>query len=434
MDDGIDWSGIAARFGTPTYVYDGDWLVRNFLALRAALHPDLEIFFSLKANPNRGVYDVLRSAGARAEVSSLAELRLVLDAGTAPEDIVFLGPGKSPEEIAACVHAGIYALVCESFDELAATDRAAGSAGLRIRVLLRINPATAVAGPRLTMGGKPRQFGIDEAAVFDGKARLAGLQHVDVAGVQVYLGTRVLDASVIVRNTAYILDLAERVAGEIGIPLDAVDIGGGLGVPYFDGERELDLADLAADINPLLADFSTAHPQTRLMLESGRYLTAGCGTYLMRVRYTKRSMGENFAVADGGTHHHMAAVGIGSFVKRNFPIVVLSRVAGPVAPHELWNIAGPLCTPNDMVAKAVTLPRLTPGDLVGVLSSGAYGPSASPVFFLSHGYPAEVLVLNGRTYPVRTRDTVEDILGRQSTHPDLARAAGTAARVTTARS
>jgi diaminopimelate decarboxylase len=415
----IDWNEIAARYGTPTYVYDGDWLIENLTGLRTALHPSLEIFYSLKSNPNRGVYDVLRSAGARAEVSSLAELHVVLAAGTDPEDIIFLGPGKSEQEITACVDVGIYAVVCESFEEIEQVDRAAGLLGTRQRVLLRINPAYSVAGSRLTMGGKPRQFGIDEAAVIEAGTSLARYRHAGVAGIQVYMGTRILDADVVGKNTAYIFELAGRIASVTGIRLDAVDIGGGLGVAYFDGETDIDITVLAQEINPLVDQFAAAHPGTRLIMETGRYLTAPCGTYVMRVRYVKQSMGENFAVTDGGTHHHMAAVGIGSFVKRNFPIELLTPRAVPTVPTGKWNIAGPLCTPNDTVGKGVPLPDLAIGDLVGVRRSGAYGPSASPVYFLSHGYPAEVLVLNGQSYLVRIRDTVDDVLSKQLTHPEL---------------
>lgn len=413
------WRDLAERFGTPTYVYDGDWLAENLRNLRGALHPALEVFFSLKSNPNRAVYDVLRSAGARAEVSSLAELRTVLDAGTDPGDVVFLGPGKSEAEIEACVQAGLYAVVCESFAELAVLDETARRLGVRQRVLLRVNPAYSVAGSRLTMGGKPRQFGIDEAAVLASAASLGKYRHAVVAGIQVYMGTRILDPEVVCKNTAYVLDLAERTAEATGIALDAVDIGGGLGVAYFDGEQDLDLSVLVEGVNPLIEQFHRRHPDTRLLMESGRYLTAPSGTYLMRVRYIKESMGERFAVADGGTHHHMAAVGIGSFVKRNFPLELLSRPAPPGAPTAAWTIAGPLCTPNDTVAKAVRLPELAVGDLIGVRRSGAYGPSASPAYFLSHGYPAEVLVRAGTAYLVRRRDTVDDLLSRQATHPHL---------------
>jgi diaminopimelate decarboxylase len=161
-------------------------------------------------------------------------------------------------------------------------------------------------------------------------------------------------------------------------------------------------------MNPLLSTFAAAHPGTRLIMESGRFLTARAGTYVMKVRYVKESMGERFAVTDGGTHHHMAAVGIGSFVKRNFPISLLNRDADDT--QEQWNVTGPLCTPNDTVVKNASLPELRVGDLLGVERSGAYGPTASPGLFLSHGFPAEVLVHNGKPHLVRTRDQADDLL------------------------
>jgi diaminopimelate decarboxylase len=122
-------------------------------------------------------------------------------------------------------------------------------------------------------------------------------------------------------------------------------------------------------------------------------------------------MGERFVVADGGTHHHMAAVGIGSFVKRNFPIRSLTRYLDE--PSGEYTLTGPLCTPNDVIGKKVALPLVEAGDLIGVERSGAYGPSASPGLFLSHGYPAEVMVHQGRAHLVRRRDTPEDLLDRQ---------------------
>jgi diaminopimelate decarboxylase len=126
-------------------------------------------------------------------------------------------------------------------------------------------------------------------------------------------------------------------------------------------------------------------------------------------------MGERFAVTDGGTHHHMAAVGTGSFVKRNFPAAMLNPARCTGAGGELtrWSVAGPLCTPNDTLLKNVPLPDLKPGDLIGILRSGAYGPSASPGLFLSHGFPAEVLVVDGEAHLVRSRDEPEDLLRPQ---------------------
>jgi diaminopimelate decarboxylase len=225
------------------------------------------------------------------------------------------------------------------------------------------------------------------------------------------MGTRILSEQVIAQNTEKIFELALRTSARLGFRLETVDIGGGLGVAYFEGERDLDPRVLAEHMNPVVAKFRATSPGTKIAMELGRYLTAPAGIYVVRVRYTKTSMGERFAVADGGTNHHMAAVGIGSFIKRNFPVGVLNRADEP--PSDPWNITGPLCTPNDTLVKAALLPPVRPGDLIGVFRSGAYGPSASPVLFLSHGHPAEVYVADGRHYLVRERDTTEDLLRKQ---------------------
>lgn len=411
---GVGITALAEEFGTPLYLYDGDDITARFRELRSLLHPALEVFYSLKANPNISVCALLHAAGARAEVSSMTELVTARRAGVDPHDILFLGPGKSRAELAACLDEGIAAVVCESLGELELIDELAAGRGVVAPVVLRVNPPFTVKGSGLTMGGKPRQFGIDEEQLAAARDTLARCRSARVQGVQVYLGTRILEPSAVAENTRRILELAEDLSQRLDFPLETVDVGGGLGVAYFDGEKDPDPAALAELVNPLIAGFAERHPGTRLVMELGRYLVAGSGTYVTRVRYTKTSMGEHFAVADGGTNHHMAAVGIGSFVKRNFPIVALERLDEPAT--DRWNITGPLCTPNDLVGKKVPLPDLRPGDLLGVLRSGAYGPTASPVHFLSHGYPAEVLMLGGVPHLIRERDDVESMLGRQRLH------------------
>jgi diaminopimelate decarboxylase len=409
----LSFADLAAEFGTPLYVYDGDVLARQFTGLRAALDPRVEIFYSLKANPNISVCAHLHRLGARAEVSSRVELHTALRAGVAPAEIIFVGPGKGAIELEDAVEAGIAAIVCESFGELGLIEGIAARRGVLARVVLRVNPSFAVKGAGLAMGGMPRQFGIDEAALLAADEGLAARHpHVRLIGVHVYMGTRIMFPEIVVENSRRILDLAERVAAHLGFPLEIVDLGGGLGVAYFERESELDPEELAAGLNPVLADFAERHPATRLAMELGRYLVAPAGTYVVSVRYTKESMGRWFAVADGGTNHNMPAVGIGAIVHRNFPIRLLNRAAD-AADAVPWQLTGPLCTPNDVFGKDVLLPPLRVGDLIGIGHSGAYGPSASPTGFLSHGYPAEVLVLDGEAHLVRRRESMEDMLGPQ---------------------
>ncbi|MFD7924237.1 diaminopimelate decarboxylase [Streptomyces sp. NPDC059740] len=403
---------LAEEYGTPLFVYDADVLADTYRTLRGLLPAGTNIFYSLKANPNISVCALLNSFGTGAEVSSYAELATALRAGVDPGDIIFLGPGKDERELAACVEAGIHALVCESLDELDLLDSLLTAAGRDdFPVLLRVNPAFGSKGSGLAMGGKPRQFGIDEAELRDSKHRLAALRNVRVKGVHAYMGTRFLNHEDIVENTRRILAIAEDLAGQLEFPLETVDFGGGLGVAYFENEEDLDLDALGAGLAKVITPFAVRNPDCRMIMELGRFLTATAGTYVVRARYVKESMGESFVVADGGTNHHMAAVGVGSFVKRNFPIRHLEdRSAEASRPY---SVTGPLCTPNDVVAKKVRLPEVRPGDLLAVERSGAYGPTASPGLFLSHGFPAEVLVHGGRAHLIRERDTTEDLLAKQ---------------------
>ena len=412
--DATRCTGLAETFGTPLFVYDSALLTASFAELRAALPPAMEIFYSLKANPNVSVTGVLAGAGARAEVCSRAELRTALLAGIAPRDVIFLGPGKTAADLTACLDAGIYAIVAESFDELAVLDRLAAAGNRRPRVLLRVNPRRGTAGAGLSMGGKPRQFGIDEEQLEGGGALAGRYPHLDLGGVHVYVGTRLLDAALFGENVRAHLELAERIAAATGIRLAAVDVGGGLGVAYFAGEVDPDLSGVRADLDPVVDAFRERHPGVRLMCESGRFLAARAGEYVVRVESVKQSQGRRFACTDGGTHHHQAAAGIGSLVPRNFPVRLLNRPGQDVV--QAWQVTGSLCTPNDTLARNVELPPLAVGDLIGIGRSGAYAASASPGRFLSHGYAAEVLLHDGDGHLVRRRDHPLDLLHGQHYH------------------
>jgi diaminopimelate decarboxylase len=228
------------------------------------------------------------------------------------------------------------------------------------------------------------------------------------------LGSRILDAGAIRDNTKRILELGARVAMLARQPLAFVDVGGGFGVNYFNGEAELDLASLGTELGSIVDDFKRRCPATRILAELGRYLVAESGIFVTSVCYIKRCKGKVFAICDGGSNCHAAAAGVGSLFRRNFPI---ARLTGASRRRAVYTLTGPLCTPTDVIGEDIPLAELESGDLIGILHSGAYGPSASPVHFLGHGHPAEVLIDDGNVQLIRNRTSVEEVLASQVTVP-----------------
>lgn len=181
-------------------------------------------------------------------------------------------------------------------------------------------------------------------------------------------------------------------------------------MPYFEKERELDLEKLRVLWTEAYQSFRALMPETRVVVELGRFLMGPCGALITKVRFKKTSFGEEFLVVDGGTNLHMAAVGLGSFVKRNFPI---RKIADDSEPTREYQIAGPLCTPNDLLGSKVSMPQCEVGDLIGVFQSGAYGASASPTGFISHGFPAELAFEDEELRLIRQRQSVQDLIKDQ---------------------
>ncbi|NIZ12596.1 acyl-CoA dehydrogenase family protein [Phaeobacter sp. HF9A] len=381
---------VAEQVGTPFYLYDAARLRARVAALRAAL-PQAEFFYSLKANPNLSVVSTLTQEGPGAEVCSRLELETALAAGVVPARILMVGPGKSQEELRRAVQLGLKAIVAESLEELRDIDRIAADEGRHQPVALRINPDFTVTGARLTMSGKATQFGIEQTDLTQALALLAKLPHLRLAGLHVYMGTRILSAETLAANTRQVLALAEEIINEAAMPLEFVDVGGGFGVPYSDKETALDLEEVGAALRPLIAAFRDKYCDTHVAIELGRFMVAEAGLFCTRVLRRKTSKGEHFAVCDGGSNVHAAAAGQG-FMRRNFPISLIPQTpAMQHAPVARWSVTGPLCTPMDVIAAGVDLADPQPGDLICIHQSGAYGPSHSPVNFLGFGTPAEVM-------------------------------------------
>jgi diaminopimelate decarboxylase len=403
----------ATQFGTPFYCYDSSILEETFRSLRKVLSKNVDIFYSIKANPNIALCDELRQLGACAELCSYYEILAAIKTGFDPKNIIFVGPAKLDKEIHKCLELGVYAIICESIEEFKRISKLAGQRGQVARVALRINPSHISKSALLKMGGKPSQFGMDEEIVFANKDFFLKMPHIKLVGIHIYNGTRILNADTIIENSAYILNLARILQQEWNQVFEMVDIGGGLGVPYFDNEETLDLEKLKSGMAHVIQAYINDFPHTRIILESGRYLVATAGVLISCVLDIKPSKGELFVITDGGTNCHMAAVGIGSFVKRNFPISAICIKENNDESSCQYNVTGPLCTPGDLIGKQVLLPQLSIGDFVLVKNSGAYGPTASPVMFLSHGFPAEVLFKHNTFHLIRDRFTEHEFIDKQ---------------------
>jgi diaminopimelate decarboxylase len=256
-------------------------------------------------------------------------------------------------------------------------------------VALRINPDFELKGSGMKMGGGPKQFGVDVEAVPEVLAAVARLG-LAFEGFHLFAGSQNLKADAIAEAQSKSFDLAVRFADFAPSPVRFLNLGGGFGIPYFPGEQALDLAPIGDNLAALQERARDVLPQAELVIELGRYLVGEAGLYVTRVVDRKVSRGQTYLVCDGGLNHHLSASGnFGQVIRKNYPVTVGNRLS---APREVQTVVGPLCTPLDLLADRMALPRADVGDLVVVFQSGAYGASASPARFLGHPPVTEVLV------------------------------------------
>lgn len=388
---GIPLPRLAQRVGsTPFYAYDRRLLDERVAHVRAHLPDAVELHFSMKANPMPALVQHMAALVDGIDVASAGELKVALDTGIAPQRISFAGPGKSDAELARAVAAGAV-VHAESEREIRALARIGNELGIVPLLVLRINPDFELKGSGMRMGGGAKQFGIDAEDAPRLLRLVSGLGLVNL-GFHIFSGSQSLKAQAIVEAQAQTLLLAERLADEARDPVRILNIGGGFGIPYFPGEAALDLAPIGEALAAALPRVRANLPQAQLSIELGRYLVGEAGVYVARVIDRKVSRGQVFLVTDGGLHHHLAASGnFGQVIRKNYPVAIGNRMRAAGEP-ETASIVGPLCTPLDLLAERMDLPKAEVGDLVVVFQSGAYGRSASPQGFLSHPDAPEVLV------------------------------------------
>lgn len=389
---GIALTRLAMRAGsTPFFAYDRSLLSSRVAHLRASLPSAIHLHFSVKANPMPALVQHMAGLVDGFDVASASEMRVALDTPMAPSSVSFAGPGKTEAELTQAVAAGVV-LSLESANEAARVARIGDALGLRPRVLLRINPDFEMKSSGMKMGGGARQFGVD-AEQAPALLRDIGTLGLDFHGLQIFSGSQSLSVSTIVDAQSSTFALARQLADHAPAPVVLLNIGGGFGIPYFPGESALDLRPIADNLESWLPRIKGALPEANVAIELGRYLVGEAGVYVTRVTDRKVSRGQVFLVTDGGMNHHLAASGnLGQVIRKNYPVAIGNRMAAPDGETEVVNIVGPLCTPLDILADRMPLPRADVGDLVVVFQSGAYGPSASPSGFLSRDRAVEVLV------------------------------------------
>jgi diaminopimelate decarboxylase len=387
---GLGLVRLAERVGqTPFYAYDRSLMLRRVAALRTALPSRIKLHYAMKANPMAAVVGLMAGLVDGIDVASAGELKVALDAGTNPVEISFAGPGKRDVELRQAVAAGVLVNV-ESMRELPVLARASQSLGLPARVAVRVNPDFELKGSGMKMGGGPKQFGVDVEAVPEMMSWLSREQ-LGFEGFHLFAGSQNLRAESICEAQQKSYALALRLAADAHAPVRFLNLGGGFGIPYFPGEQALELGPIGANLADISSRAERDLPEASLVIELGRYLVGEAGLYVTRVVDKKVSRGQIYLVTDGGLNHHLSASGnFGQVVRKNYPVTIGNRAASE--DREVASVVGPLCTPLDLLADRMNLPRAEIGDLVVVFQSGAYGASASPQSFLGHPNCVEVLV------------------------------------------
>jgi acyl-CoA ligase (AMP-forming) (exosortase A-associated)/pyridoxal-dependent decarboxylase (exosortase A-associated) len=376
---------IAKAGDTPLFVYDAGIVSARIRRFRAAVPATLR--YAVKANPFPPLVAAIAAQVGHLDVASGGELALV--GGMVPAGAIsFAGPGKRDDELAAALDAGVVVNL-ESEGEWDRLQALGQRRGRTPRVAVRVNPDLELRGSGMRMGGRASPFGVDAERV-PALVRRIVASGAAWDGFHVFAGSQSLDTAAIIETQAATVALAARLAEAAGEAPAHLNLGGGFGIPYFAGDRPIDVEAIGAALGERRTAMPAVLAATELGIELGRWLVGEAGVYLTRVVDRKESRGELFLVTDGGLHHQLAASGnFGTVVRRNYPLAVAGAMGAPAA--EVASVVGCLCTPLDRLADRAALPRADTGDVVAVFAAGAYGLSASPVDFLGHPHPAQVL-------------------------------------------
>jgi diaminopimelate decarboxylase len=393
--EGVALSEIAQRFGTPCYVYSRAAIEAAYREFDQGLAGvEHLVCYAVKANSNLAVLEVLARLGAGFDIVSGGELARVLAAGGRADRVIFSGVGKSEPEIAAALAARIHCFNVESEPELERLDRLARAAGVRAPVSLRINPdVDARTHPYISTGLAANKFGIPFGRARDVYRQAAKLAHVEVKGIGCHIGSQILDTSPLDEALERVLELVRALAAD-GIGLEHLDLGGGFGIRYKD-EKPMDVGAYCRRLAARLKDGGM-----RVMLEPGRAIVGPAGVLLTRIEYLKLDKARRFAVVDASMSELIRPALYESW---HDIVPVVERSTAP----ETYDVVGPVCESSDVLGTGRSL-AVEAGDLLAILSAGAYGMSMASNYN-SRPRPAEVLVDGDRALEVRAREDVASL-------------------------
>ncbi|MAA95161.1 MAG: pyridoxal-dependent decarboxylase, exosortase A system-associated [Rheinheimera sp.] len=387
---GFTMSEINQLLNQPAfYVYDRNIINQQVASFRRHIPSRIKLHYAVKANPYWPVVEHLKPLVDGFDVASQKEMLLAIQSGMPVADISFAGPGKGDAELLSAIIAGV-TLNVESLGELKRICTLAAQTSKTPQVALRVNPAFELKASGMKMAGGAKPFGIDEEQVLELLADIADMP-VKLRGFHIFCGSQNLKAEALIEAHQQTFALAAKLVMACPYRPDTINLGGGFGIPYFAGERRLDLAPVGGSLNGLLSQYDAELADIELVIELGRYLVAEAGLYACQVVDKKHSRGTTYLVCNGGLHHHLANSGnFGQGIRKNYPVAIANRFSQ--SETELVTIVGPLCTPLDILADRMNLPKAEVGDWVVVYQSGAYGPTASPQDFLGHPNVAEILL------------------------------------------
>ena len=389
---------LAKEQGTPCYLYSHATLTRHFQAFDQAFArvPHL-IAFAMKANSNLAILRLMASLGSGADIVSGGELFRALQAGIPPSKIVFAGVGKSHEEIAYALDSDILLFNVESAAELQAINDVARGKGARARVALRVNPdIDPMTHPYITTGLKKSKFGIGADRALEEFSKAASLSNVEVIGVHAHIGSQLTQVSPFVDSLKKVVGLIETLKKQ-GIPIRYLNIGGGLGITYSD-ETPPHPTEYADAMTPLLHA-----AQCEIILEPGRVITGNAGVMLTRVLYIKETGAKTFAIVDAAMNDLLRP----SLYQAHHDILPVRQV--PNASEAVFDVVGPVCESGDFLAQGRTMPAVQAGDLLAVMSAGAYGFTMASNYN-SRPRTSEILVKGGESFVIRDRETFDDLV------------------------